>query len=281
MTEINRSTLFGKLNSLAYKAIEGATVFCKLRGNPYVELVHWIQQILQTPGLRPAPHRQALRAGFVAAGEGHHRGPGPAAARRHVDLGFFFARGERRRARLGLRHADVRRVERAHRPPRRRHPEDAVVAQCVHRDVAAVRRDQARHADGGVLENRPRLSRGPARRQGRVVVRRTGRSQRRHGARADGEAGGAQAIRDGSDRAGAQRGNRSGDRPRRGDPADRRYPDAPPAEQPDPDGRSGRRKNRGRRGLRAAPGARRRAARRCRTSPCTRSTSACCRLAPA
>ena len=28
------------------KAIEGATVFCKLRGNPYVELEHWLQQIL-------------------------------------------------------------------------------------------------------------------------------------------------------------------------------------------------------------------------------------------
>jgi type VI secretion system protein VasG len=49
MTEISRSALFGKLNSLAYKAIEGATVLCKLRGNPYVELVHWIQQILQSP----------------------------------------------------------------------------------------------------------------------------------------------------------------------------------------------------------------------------------------
>src|SRR5918995_5984583 len=49
MSEISRSTLFGKLNSLAYKAIEGATVFCKLRGNPYVELTHWIQQVLQTP----------------------------------------------------------------------------------------------------------------------------------------------------------------------------------------------------------------------------------------
>src|SRR3954453_22267236 len=49
MTEISRSALFGKLNSLAYKAIEGATVFCKLRGNPYVELVHWISQILQSP----------------------------------------------------------------------------------------------------------------------------------------------------------------------------------------------------------------------------------------
>lgn len=47
MSEISRSTLFGKLNKLSYKAIEGATVFCKMRGNPYVELVHWIQQILQ------------------------------------------------------------------------------------------------------------------------------------------------------------------------------------------------------------------------------------------
>src|SRR5918993_2486473 len=49
MSEISRSALFGKLNSLAYKAIEGATVFCKLRGNPYVELVHWLQQIMHTP----------------------------------------------------------------------------------------------------------------------------------------------------------------------------------------------------------------------------------------
>src|SRR3954469_5414311 len=49
MSEISRTALFGKLNSLAYKAIESATVFCKLRGNPYVELVHWIHQLLQSP----------------------------------------------------------------------------------------------------------------------------------------------------------------------------------------------------------------------------------------
>ncbi len=48
MSEISRVALFGKLNPLLYKAIEGATVFCKLRGNPYVELVHWLAQILQT-----------------------------------------------------------------------------------------------------------------------------------------------------------------------------------------------------------------------------------------
>ncbi|QQD73643.1 type VI secretion system ATPase TssH [Acidithiobacillus ferrivorans] len=47
MAEISRNALFGKLNKLAYRGIESATVFCKLRGNPYVELVHWIHQILQ------------------------------------------------------------------------------------------------------------------------------------------------------------------------------------------------------------------------------------------
>ncbi|MEY2688380.1 MAG: hypothetical protein RL375_2578, partial [Pseudomonadota bacterium] len=49
MTEISRTALFGKLNPLAYKAIEGATVLCKMRGNPYVELQHWFTQILNTP----------------------------------------------------------------------------------------------------------------------------------------------------------------------------------------------------------------------------------------
>ncbi|WP_095587976.1 type VI secretion system ATPase TssH [Actibacterium ureilyticum] len=46
MTEISRVALFGKLNPLGYQAIESATVFCKMRGNPYVEIVHWLHQIL-------------------------------------------------------------------------------------------------------------------------------------------------------------------------------------------------------------------------------------------
>ncbi len=49
MAEISRVKLFGKLNRVCYKAVEGATVFCKLRGNPYVELVHWLSQLLQLP----------------------------------------------------------------------------------------------------------------------------------------------------------------------------------------------------------------------------------------
>jgi len=69
MSEISRANLFGKLTPLAYKAVEGATVFCKLRGNPYVELAHWFTQILQSADSdlhRIARHFQ-LDASRVAA----------------------------------------------------------------------------------------------------------------------------------------------------------------------------------------------------------------------
>ncbi|GAB1576069.1 type VI secretion system ATPase TssH [Bordetella petrii] len=48
MSDIGRIDLFGKLDPLLYQALEGATSFCKLRGNPYVELVHWIHQVVHT-----------------------------------------------------------------------------------------------------------------------------------------------------------------------------------------------------------------------------------------
>ena len=47
MREISRVALFGKLNAVAYRGIESATVFCKMRGNPYVEIIHWLNQLLQ------------------------------------------------------------------------------------------------------------------------------------------------------------------------------------------------------------------------------------------
>ncbi len=49
MAEIQRATMFGKLNAIGYKSIEAATLFCKMRGNPYVETVHWLHQLLQQP----------------------------------------------------------------------------------------------------------------------------------------------------------------------------------------------------------------------------------------
>ena len=49
MAEISRATLFGKLNPLMFKSAEGAVTFCKLRGNPHVDLTHWIFQIVNLP----------------------------------------------------------------------------------------------------------------------------------------------------------------------------------------------------------------------------------------
>ncbi|MFN7777578.1 MAG: type VI secretion system ATPase TssH [Betaproteobacteria bacterium] len=47
MTDISRHKLFAKLGATPFKALESATVFCKLRGNPYVELAHWVFQLTQ------------------------------------------------------------------------------------------------------------------------------------------------------------------------------------------------------------------------------------------
>ena len=44
---ISRRALFGKLDLTLFRAIESATAFAKLRGNPYVELGHWLHQLWQ------------------------------------------------------------------------------------------------------------------------------------------------------------------------------------------------------------------------------------------
>ena len=44
--KLKRIALFKKLDKTAYQALESATVLCKTRGNPYVELSHFINQIL-------------------------------------------------------------------------------------------------------------------------------------------------------------------------------------------------------------------------------------------
>ncbi|WP_434525894.1 type VI secretion system ATPase TssH [Photorhabdus asymbiotica] len=47
MPDINRQSLFNKLNPPLFSALESASAFCKLRGNPYVELSHWLHQLMQ------------------------------------------------------------------------------------------------------------------------------------------------------------------------------------------------------------------------------------------
>ncbi len=60
MTEISRASLFGRLNATALKTIDTATSFCRMRGNPYVEAVHWLHVMQQDP----AGDVAAIRARF-------------------------------------------------------------------------------------------------------------------------------------------------------------------------------------------------------------------------
>jgi type VI secretion system protein VasG len=46
---IPRHSLFGRLSATLFRSIESATTLCELRGNPHVELVHWVHQLLQLP----------------------------------------------------------------------------------------------------------------------------------------------------------------------------------------------------------------------------------------
>ncbi len=60
MTEISRASLFGRLDAAALTSIESATGFARMRGNPYVELVHWIHLLLQDPQGDIAAIRQSF-----------------------------------------------------------------------------------------------------------------------------------------------------------------------------------------------------------------------------
>ncbi|MGF6297082.1 type VI secretion system protein VasG [Paraburkholderia sp. WC7.3d] len=42
---ISRHALFGKLGATLFRSIESATAISRLRGNPYIELVHWLHQL--------------------------------------------------------------------------------------------------------------------------------------------------------------------------------------------------------------------------------------------
>ncbi|HED5893380.1 TPA: type VI secretion system ATPase TssH [Salmonella enterica] len=48
-TPVSRSALYGKLTGPLFRSLESATTFCKLRANPYVELTHWLHQLIQQP----------------------------------------------------------------------------------------------------------------------------------------------------------------------------------------------------------------------------------------
>jgi type VI secretion system protein VasG len=49
MPQISRSALFSRLSPVVLKSLENAFTFARMRGNGYVELVHWLHQLMQDP----------------------------------------------------------------------------------------------------------------------------------------------------------------------------------------------------------------------------------------
>ena len=141
---------FGKLNSLAYKAIESATVFCKLRGNPYVELVHWFNQILQLPdsdlhhivrefGIDPSRLARDMTATLDQL---------PRGATSISDLSSHMEEAVERGWVFG--DPAVRRVASANRAPGGGNSEDAGPEEFAFRHVARVRQGEGRATDGPI-----------------------------------------------------------------------------------------------------------------------------------
>ena len=251
MSEISRLSLFGKLNPTAYKAVEGATVFCKLRGNPFVELEHWIAQIVQSPDTDwPVLFKHygidnaVLAKDITAALDRLPRG-----ATAISDISDNISNAIERGWVYGsLMYGDnvVRTGYLLLGMLKTTYLRNALFA--ISRQFERIAGDDLATKLRDLLAGSSRAEHGRQQR----LRRRAGRGQRRHRARGDGQAGGAQALHHRPDRAGPLRDDGPHRRPRRGDPPGRRHPDAPPPEQPHPGGR-GRRGQDGRgRGLCAA-----------------------------
>ena len=114
MSNISRVSLFAKLNPIAFKSVEGATVLCKLRGNPYVQLVHWVAQILHQDDSdwHHILRHFELDAGAVLADVQRALERQPSGAQGISDLSESITNAVERA--WGLRLADVWRPEGAH-----------------------------------------------------------------------------------------------------------------------------------------------------------------------
>ena len=247
MAEISRVALFGKLNPLAYRAIESGTVFCKLRGNPYVELVHWLHQILLAQDSDLQRIDQALRTRSRRAGPRYHAGAGQLAAWFDIDLRYLRAGRRSRRARLGIRLADVRRGSGSHRASAGRHAADTVICatRCLPSRASSNTSSStslterfATLLDGSPEADLAAMAPGGGTPHDSAAATATRRQRRRSPRLARCRArppGSAAPLHRRPDRAGAQRQARSDRRPRRRDSPGDRHPDAPPPEQPDPD----------------------------------------------
>ena len=141
-----RKELVARLNPTCQRAFKAAADTAKLRGNPYVELAHFIEQLVLSDRARRAA-RSCVEAGVdpARARRRHDAGDRQAALRRHLDRGVLRPHLPRHPGGLELRLARVRRRDGALAPtscsPRCKVP---VLDGAARQDQRRVRQDRRR-----------------------------------------------------------------------------------------------------------------------------------------
>ena len=231
MTDIPRTSLFGKLNPIAYKAIEGATVFCKLRGNPYVELVHWLHQLVQLPdsdlhrilkhfNIDPARLARDLTESLDRLPRGSTSISDLSShIEEAVERGWVYGSllFQDRQVRTGYLLVGMVKTRSL-----------ALALTGISKEFQKVKADELADNFAKIVGGSPEEKLAAA--DGSQLGGATPGEASGAASGPDGQTGGPAAIRGGPDRAGPQGRDRSDRRPRRGNPPDRRYPDAPPPE---------------------------------------------------
>ena len=210
MSGISRETLFGKLNPIAYQSVESATVFCKMRGNPYVELVHWLAQLVQTPGptsrrsfATTSSRRRRWRATSPTALDRLPRGSTSISdfsdhIEDSIKNGWLYGTLMFGQAQVRTGYLVIGMLQSKN------------LYERVDRHLAAVRSHQGRSAERQLRPGLRRHEGSDARRARRLEPRgrrrrRARHRQRRHGAGGDGQAGGAEEVLHRPHRAGPRR----------------------------------------------------------------------------
>ena len=236
-----RKELVGKLNPVVSRAFKAAADTAKLRGNPYVELVHFIEQLVLSDrsDVQMIIADAGVDASRITADMTRAVDKLPYGATSIEEFSDHIFHAIQEAWNLATLEFGVEEVRSAYillaclKTPVLEGLLSKISGEFDKIDADAV---IARFADvdGGLARRRRRADGAPPPRR-----RRAG----------SGRGFGAGEIRHRPDPARARRQDRSGRRPRSGDPADRRYPDAAPAEQSDPDRRGRGRQDCGRRGL--------------------------------
>ncbi len=242
--DISVESVAGKLNRVGYESLHpGPAAGEGARQSPHRAGALAVASVAEG-SRRPRVDRRSFQARSRAHDRGYHARDRRATQERNRDAGHLHPGRRRARPRLALCDLAVRRDANSNGSSAGRRAEVARVAARAHQHLAGIRQNSRRRGGRRPPQHLAAVGGGQSPADGRLR-RRGGRDASwRGGAGAEGHHR-ARPFQPGPHRQGQGRRHGPDSRPRRRDPADHRRADAPPAKQPDPHRRGGRRQDGG------------------------------------